>query len=142
MSLPRLYCCSPGILRFKDDLATCMTLLELSIGIANLGQRIDLSTIMEAILAGERDPWQLAALAQPGVKAIPSAIAKSLDGNWREELLFVLRQEVELYHALSGKDRRLRSTVAHTSGVVRKRPGTARKQGLPAPRGDRNRIAN
>jgi hypothetical protein len=31
------------ILGFKNDLATCMTLLELSIGIANLGKRIDLS---------------------------------------------------------------------------------------------------
>jgi hypothetical protein len=31
------------ILGFKNDLATCMTLLELSIGIANLGQRIDFS---------------------------------------------------------------------------------------------------
>jgi hypothetical protein len=53
--------------------------------------------IIGAILAGERDCWQLAALAQPGVKAIPADIAKSLEGNWREELLFVLRQEVELY---------------------------------------------
>ena len=28
---------------FKNDLATCMTQLEFSIGIANLSQRIDLS---------------------------------------------------------------------------------------------------
>src|SRR5580700_2269781 len=54
-------------------------------------------TIIEAILKGERDPWHLAALAQPVVKAIPADIAKSLQGNWREELLFVLRQQVELY---------------------------------------------
>ena len=33
-----VYYCSPlYILGFKNDLATCMTLLELSIGIANLG---------------------------------------------------------------------------------------------------------
>jgi transposase len=60
-------------------------------------------TIVGAILAGERDPWQLAALAQPGVKAIPADIAKSLEGNWREELLFVLRQEVELYRVYQDK---------------------------------------
>ena len=31
----------PFMLGFKNDLATCMTLLEFSIGIANLGKRID-----------------------------------------------------------------------------------------------------
>jgi transposase len=59
--------------------------------------------IIGAILAGERDPWRLAALAEPGVKAIPAAIAKSLEGNWRGELLFVLRQEVELYRVYQEK---------------------------------------
>src|SRR5437870_7185211 len=53
--------------------------------------------IIGAILEGERDPWQLAALVQPAVKATPEDIAKSLEGNWREEWLFVLRQYVELY---------------------------------------------
>jgi hypothetical protein len=53
--------------------------------------------ILHAILAGERDPWKLAALVRPEVKAQPGEIAKSLEGNWREELLFILRQEVELY---------------------------------------------
>ena len=50
--------------------------------------------IIGAILEGERDPWELAALVNPGVKATPEDIAKSLEGNWREELLFVLRQHV------------------------------------------------
>jgi hypothetical protein len=36
----------------------------------------------------------LAALARPEVKATPEDIAKSLEGNWREELLFVLKREV------------------------------------------------
>jgi len=31
------------------------------------------------------------------VKASKAVIAKSLQGNWREELLFVLNQEVEIY---------------------------------------------
>jgi hypothetical protein len=42
--------------------------------------------IIQAILKGERDPWQLAALVLPGVKATPEDIAKSLEGNWRGEL--------------------------------------------------------
>ena len=53
-------------------------------------------SIIAAMLEGERDPWTLAALAQPEVKASPQEIAQSLEGNWRKELLFVLRQEVEL----------------------------------------------
>lgn len=53
--------------------------------------------IMRAILAGERDPWRLAELRDPRVHAGRDEIAKSLEGNWRSELLFVLEQEVEMY---------------------------------------------
>jgi transposase len=53
--------------------------------------------IVQAILNGERDPQALAAWADPQVKASRRVIAKSLEGNWREELLFVLQQEVEMY---------------------------------------------
>jgi transposase len=59
--------------------------------------------IIGAILEGERDPWHLAALVAPGVKATPQDIAKSLQGNWREELLFVLRQHIELYRIYQQK---------------------------------------
>ena len=60
-------------------------------------------SILGAILEGERDPRQLAALVQPGVQATPDEIVQSLDGNWREELLFVLRQHVELYRIYQRK---------------------------------------
>jgi len=59
--------------------------------------------IIHAILDGARDPWELAALVEPGVKATPEDIVKSLEGNWREELLFVLRQQVELYQIYQKK---------------------------------------
>jgi transposase len=68
--------------------------------------------ILHAMLAGERDPWKLAALVRPEVRARPADIAGSLEGNWREELLFILRQEVELYAVYQQKiadcDRQLR----------------------------------
>jgi len=68
--------------------------------------------IMRAILVGERDPWKLAMLVDRGVKAKPAEIAKSLEGNWREELLFILRQQLELYEFYQQKiadcDRQLR----------------------------------
>ena len=60
-------------------------------------------TIIGAILKGERDPWTLAALVQPEVKATREDIVKSLEGNWREELLFVLRQQVEFYRIYQEK---------------------------------------
>lgn len=55
------------------------------------------TAILQAILKGERDPKVLASLANPQVKASQETIAKSLQGNWRPELLFVLGQEVGLY---------------------------------------------
>jgi len=61
--------------------------------------------IIQAILDGERDPWELAALVEPGVKATSAEIVKSLEGNWRQELLFVLRQQVELYRTYQEKIR-------------------------------------
>jgi len=68
--------------------------------------------IMRTILAGERDPWKLAALVDRGVKAKPADIAKSLEGNWREELLFLLRQDVAQYEfyqrQIADCDRQLR----------------------------------
>jgi len=56
--------------------------------------------IIQAIVDGERDPHKLAELRDPRVKATPEVIAKSLQGNWRRELLFVLRQEFEIYKGL------------------------------------------
>ena len=59
--------------------------------------------IIQAILEGDRDPKALAALVIPGVKATPEDIIKSLEGNWREELIFVLRQHLELYRIYQEK---------------------------------------
>jgi transposase len=36
-------------------------------------------------------------LARPEIKATPEDLAKSVEGNWHEELLFILKQEVDLY---------------------------------------------
>jgi len=53
--------------------------------------------IVKAILAGERDPYQLAALRNWRVKSSQEEIARSLEGNWQEDLLFVLQQEQDGY---------------------------------------------
>ncbi len=59
--------------------------------------------ILRAILDGERDPHRLAALRDVGCKKDVAAIAKALEGNWREEHLFALRQAVELYESYREK---------------------------------------
>jgi transposase len=77
-------------------------LTQMNIQLANVisdlsgwtGQRI-----VRAMLAGERDPDTLAGLSHPGIHATRDTIAKSLEGTWQPDLLFVLRQEVAMYDA-------------------------------------------
>jgi transposase len=52
--------------------------------------------IIRAILDGQRDPQALATLRDGRCKADEETIARSLQGNWRQEHLFELRQAVEL----------------------------------------------
>jgi hypothetical protein len=54
---------------------------------------------VRATLAGERDPERLAALSHPGIHATRDMIARSLQGTWQPDLLFVLQQEVTMYDA-------------------------------------------
>ena len=88
-------------------ISTCIqrmqkVLTQMNIQLANVisdlsgwtGQRI-----VRAILAGERDPQTLAALSHPGIHATQDMIAKSLEGTWQPDLLFVLQQEVAMYDA-------------------------------------------
>jgi transposase len=59
--------------------------------------------IIDAILAGERDPVRLAAHRDPRCKNDQEMIAKSLQGNWRDDHLFELKQAVELYRTYRAK---------------------------------------
>ena len=53
--------------------------------------------ILDAILAGERDSEVLAQLRHPGIKASKETIVRSLQGDWRPEHLFTLRQALGAY---------------------------------------------
>ena len=53
--------------------------------------------ILDAILAGERDPQALAARRDRRIKASEATIAKALVGDYRAEHLFTLRQALALY---------------------------------------------
>lgn len=58
--------------------------------------------IMDAILAGERDPGKLAQLRDWRIRASEDTIRKALVGDYREEHLFVLRQSLQSYRHLQG----------------------------------------
>ena len=53
--------------------------------------------IVEAILAGNRDPKHLSTLVDIRVKKSQQEIADSLQGSWQEELLFELRTSLDFY---------------------------------------------
>ena len=75
-------------------------LTQMNIQLANVLSDVSGMTgqaIVKAILAGERDPHKLAAFRDWRVKASADEIAQSLEGNWQEDLLFVLKQEQDGY---------------------------------------------
>jgi transposase len=55
--------------------------------------------IIRAIVAGERNPEQLATLRHPTCKRSEEVIAKALTGHYRREHLFALQQALALYDA-------------------------------------------
>jgi transposase len=55
--------------------------------------------ILDAIVAGERNPEVLAKLRDPRIKASEETIRKSLEGNWRAEHLLALKQRLSLYRS-------------------------------------------
>jgi transposase len=59
--------------------------------------------IIRSILDGERDPLKLAQLKSSRIKNSTDIIAKSLEGNYKEEQLFCLRQEVDQYEYINRK---------------------------------------
>lgn len=70
--------------------------LQLHHVISDLGGKTGMA-IVDAILAGERDPRTLARLRDPRTHATEQTIAKSLVGDYRREHLFTLRQSLTAF---------------------------------------------
>lgn len=72
--------------------------------------------VLDAIVAGERDPAELAKLRDPRIKASQEVIRKSLEGNWRAEHVLVLRQSLSLYRSyrdqINGCDKEIETLLA------------------------------
>lgn len=85
-----------------QEAATCIqriqkALTEMNLQLANVISDISGTTglrILRAIVEGERDPQCLAAMRDWRIKATPDEVAKSLLGNWRDELIFVLGENL------------------------------------------------
>ena len=94
--------------------------------------------ILAAILAGKRDPVKLAALVDHRVRATPATIQKALQGDYREEHLFVLQQAFSLYGLYEAKintcdEQIVRETAKLPEKVNPQRtPLPPRKEGRPA----------
>lgn len=86
----RLVRCAADQVRLMHKALTQMN-IQLQHAIADLVGATGLA-ILDAILAGERDPVKLAAHRDPRIKASTETLARSLNGDWRAEHLFTLRQ--------------------------------------------------
>lgn len=82
--------------------------------------------IIRAILRGERDPYQLAAMRDHRIRASEEEIARSLEGNWQEDVLFELQQAVDGYDfyqkQITECDQRLQGYLASLPSRVRLQP--------------------
>ncbi|MEL7123659.1 MAG: IS110 family transposase [Bacteroidota bacterium] len=89
-----------------EGAARCVSRMQKALVLMNLQLPIVLSditgksgkAIIRAILDGQRDGKQLAALADHRVRASKEEIAKALTGQWHEQYLFTLQQAWELYN--------------------------------------------
>jgi len=106
---PEAVCAVRSLLRHRDalvQLAACHTqhiqkaLNQMNLQIHHVISDITGVTglaILDAILAGERDPQVLARHRDRRIKASPETIAKALVGDYRSEHLFTLHQALDSY---------------------------------------------
>jgi transposase len=79
---------------------------EMNLQLANFISDITGKTgmaILRDIVAGQRDPAKLASHRDHRIHASEQDIQHSLEGNWRDELVFVLKQELDLYDTFQSK---------------------------------------
>lgn len=77
--------------------------------------------ILRAIVAGERNPEVLARLRDRRLRADEATVARSLQGNWREEHLFALTQALEHYDFLSLQIERCEVAIQVALGALPRR---------------------
>jgi transposase len=95
--------------------------------------------IIKAIVAGVRDPEELARLRQPGCKRPEAEFVRALEGTWQAEHLFALRQALTLFEfyqqQLAEVDEKLAEQLRALARPEKPRP-------LPPPTKPRRRRRN
>ena len=84
--------------RYVQHMQKAMTLMNLQLGnaISDVAG-VTGQNIVRAIVQGERDPYVLAAYRDVRIHATEAEIAASLQGNWRDEHLFALKQALDAF---------------------------------------------
>lgn len=93
------------------DIGICIqrvqkVLTEMNLQICNVLSDINGKSgmaILRAIVKGERDPYRLADLCDSRIQASRQQVAESLEGTWQNQLLFILKQQLEIYDALAAQ---------------------------------------
>jgi len=106
---PAAICAVRSLMRHRESLmrAGCQHLLRVQKALDQMNVQLhhavtDITgltgmAILDAIVAGERDPEVLAGHRDYRCKKSEAQIAKALNGDWREEHLFTLRQSLEAW---------------------------------------------
>jgi transposase len=144
------YCVLRTYLRYRDELVSARStqcqhiqkaLQQMNVQLVQvLSDVMGVSgrAIIQAILEGERDPVKLANRVDRRVRATAAQIQKALEGDYRQEHLFVLQQAFSLYGTYEEKinvcDEQIVRETATLSDKVnpQHKPLPARKEGRPA----------
>jgi transposase len=89
------------------------------------------SAIIVAILSGQRDPRELVKVRDRRIKASEQTLIKALEGDYRPELLFVLRQSWEAWNRIQ---EHIVQCDAGMTEMVQKLEGTVDLTESPVPR--------
>jgi transposase len=90
--------------KYSNRIQKCLRLmnLRLDVVISDING-VTGSKIISAILDGERDPMQLASLSDKRIRKTKEEIADALVGNFKDELLYELRDVNEIYCKIQEK---------------------------------------
>ena len=88
--------------------------------------------IIRAIISGQRNPQKLAQLADSRIKSSPQQLEAALTGNYREEMVFILHQELSLYEfyqqQITCLDGEIEKCLAQFPSVTEEAPPATKKK--------------
>ncbi|NET61976.1 MAG: IS110 family transposase [Symploca sp. SIO2E6] len=88
--------------------------------------------IIRGIISGERNPRVLARLADKRIRSSREEIVQALTGNYREEMVFILSQELSLYEfyaqQISAVESQINSCISQFSSVTEEPAPTPKKK--------------